>query len=83
VDVWSTPGICDWLNRAKIVLGIETGRESTKALKVLVELVPIPGFGMQINAIAVDLPNFDPSVADRVAFAIGYFSAVMLGVTNS
>ena len=59
-------GIGYRLDRAKTVLAGAAGQKATEALKMRVAFVGVSGFGMQVRATTVALPNFDYGVANRI-----------------
>ena len=44
--------------------------EAAEALEVRVALVAVVGAGMQVDAVAVDLPDFDDGIANRPAVGV-------------
>lgn len=54
--------------RRKLARG--TGEESAKALKILVALLSTTAASVKINTLAIDLPDLNDRIADRIALGI-------------
>ena len=70
VDVRSTAGIGDGLDGAEIILAGGAGEEAAEALEICVAPGLAVAAGVEVDALAIDLPDLDDGVADRVAFRI-------------
>ena len=70
VNVRAAAGICDRFNRAKIVFTTTAGHEPSKPLEVGVAFLTTAALGVEIDCVAVDLPDLDERVANRVAFRV-------------
>ena len=67
VDVGRTAGVRDRLDRAEVVLAAGTREEPAESLEVAVVLLSVGVARVDVGPVAVDLPDLDEGVADRVA----------------
>ncbi|MEZ5326848.1 MAG: hypothetical protein R3F19_17505 [Verrucomicrobiales bacterium] len=69
VNVWRPAWVGGWFNGAKIVAALPVGEESPVALKVfvLLVLVLVGAACVEVNTIAVTLPDLDQRVGNRPA----------------
>ncbi len=62
MDVGGAAGVGDGFDRAEIIAAIGTGEEAAVALEVFVAMVVALIVRVQINAVGIDLPDFDERI---------------------
>jgi hypothetical protein len=67
VNVSRASWVGDWFDSPEIVFTAASGHEAPKSLEVGVPLVGVAAVAMQIDAMAVYLPDLDERVPERVA----------------
>ena len=80
VDVGRAAGIGHGLHGAEVVLAARAGEEAAEALEVGVAICFALARAIarvQIDTVAVDLPDFDQSIAERVAVRIEHAAREM------
>jgi len=65
MNVPGTAAVRGGLDGPEVVFAGTAGEESTEALEVLVAVSSLGGLGMDVDAAAVDLPDFHKGVANR------------------
>ena len=69
MDVRGASGIDGWFDRAKVVAALRVGRKTAIPLKVSI-LLFLGSLAMEVNAVAIYLPDFHQSVSNRVSFQV-------------
>ncbi len=67
MNVGRAAGIVDGFDGAEIVAAVGGGKETAITLEILVALVLVVVVRVQVNAVSIDLPDFDEGVANRFA----------------
>src|SRR5260370_11560395 len=70
MNVGRTAGISDRFDGPEVILTRARGQKAAEALEVRVSLVLVGTASVDVDAVAVALPNLDQSVPDRIAFGI-------------
>lgn len=70
VNMWRPAGVGDGDDRTEPETAVRTGYGMAEALKGMVARVPSAVTGVEINAVHVALPDFDPCLANRPSFCV-------------
>ncbi|MEY4789940.1 MAG: hypothetical protein RLZ61_2158, partial [Planctomycetota bacterium] len=81
MNVGCSAWVCYRFDSAEIILARSSGGKSPEALKVRILLCFVAGFGMQVCAIVIALPDFHHSVFDRGAIGVKNLACNMSDLT--